>query len=151
MAMAAPFFAMTMGLPALVFLCVALASLLRGVHRPRFRPLYIQTKPVRLAWTFALIALSLAGFTVHYWNAIYGYFFFICGMAGWMADDLLIKRAALKMQKSSRASVPRNKSATGRELDGIEEHGRGIINYPSPVPSPSPLPRPVYAFPRISS
>ena len=143
--------AMTMGLPALVLLVVALVSLVRGVHKARPHILDLQTQPIRLAWTFALIALSLAGFTVHYWNAIYGYFFFICGMAGWMADDLLIKRASLRLRNKMSAGMPRQKRAAGREFDGTGEPGRGEINYPSPAPFPSPLPRPVYAFPRNSS
>jgi len=139
--------AMTTGLPSLVFLCVGLVSLAMGVHKPRFPALDLRTKPVRLAWTFALIALSLAGFTVHYWNAIYGYFFFVCGMAGWMADDLLIRRGAQQMQRAH-GSMRNHKSATGRENDGTVKPGRGDENYPSPVLPPSPLPRPVYAFPK---
>ena len=148
--------AMTTGVPALLLLSGALFSLARHVHKPRLRPLDIQTKPLRLAWTFALIALSLAGFTVHYWNAIYGYFFFICGMAGWMADDMLIKRAAYLMQH--RMGMGRSDAkALVEPGDEFDKSGRpGTETYPAPGPTTGPAPgsrmpavsRPVYAFPR---
>lgn len=143
--------AMTTGLPALILLASALLSLVLNVHKPRFRPLDLQTRPLRLAWTFALIALSLAGFTVHYWNAIYAYFFFICGAAGWMADGLLIKRASANLQRMLSRGENKQNGVVGREIDGTEERRRGMVDYPSPAPSPELVPRPVYAFPRSVS
>ena len=34
----------------------------------------------------SLIALSLVGCTVHFWNVLYAFFFFFIGMSGWIAD-----------------------------------------------------------------
>ena len=124
--------AMTTGVPALLFLVGALFLLARNVHKPRFRPLDIQTKQLRLAWTFALFALSLAGFTVHYWNAIHGYFFFICGIAGWMADDMLIKRAAYQMQQKMGMARNGRKALAERDDEAEKTHRPSTGPYPAP-------------------
>ena len=129
--------AMTTGLPALFLLLTAILNMMWNVHRPRFKPLDMRTRNLRLAWTFAVIALALAGCTVHYWNAIYAYFFFVCGMAGWMADGYLIKRAATLMQRQN-ASMPADPPIPGNR--GRRRGGNH--------PPHRPMPRPVYAFPR---
>lgn len=136
--------AMTTGLPALLLLLTAILSMMWYVHRPRFRPLDIRTGKLRLAWTFAVIALALAGCTVHYWNAIYAYFFFVLGMAGWMADGYLIRRAAMIMQRQS-ASM----QADGSVADGSGSRDGGN-RQPRPKPQPGrvPMPRPAYGFPK---
>ncbi len=137
--------AMTTGLPAVFLLLTAILSMAWQVHRPRFGPLDAATRKLRLAWTFAIIALALAGCTVHYWNVIYAYFFFVCGMAGWMADGFLIKRAALVMQATHENDTKDANGAARRYGDVVDGRTgrRGGDQRPLPVPSP----RPVYAFP----
>ena len=141
--------AMTTGMPAVFFVTLGIGSLLRNVHKARYRPLDVQSRPLRLAWTFALISLCLAGFTVHYWNAIFAYFFFICGIAGWMGDDMLIKRAAAQMQRGMPVAADEVDNDRGHRGGGeINGPSRGQVNQPSPGRPVAPLPRPVYAFPR---
>lgn len=90
---------MRSGLPALLFLALAIGLLLRGVHRNSgiMPPAY---RRIARGWTISLFALSLAALTVHYWNSIHAYYFLFLGLAGWLADP------------KSRATQARANSAT---------------------------------------
>ena len=64
------------------------------------------------AWLFSLIALSLAACTVHFWNALYAYFFFFLGLGGFMADPKRVRARAPKavaqpQDPPAYAAVPR--------------------------------------------
>ena len=39
----------------------------------------------------SLVALSLVGTTVHFWNVLYTFFFFFLGISGWIADPARAK------------------------------------------------------------
>ena len=84
---------MRMGVPALVLLVLAMTLLLVAIHQQKVG----MTKEIRrlvIAWTFSVLALSLAGCTVHYWNNLHAYFFFTLGMMAWVGDSKLARKRA---------------------------------------------------------
>ncbi|MEL6374122.1 MAG: hypothetical protein AAFR04_09155 [Pseudomonadota bacterium] len=78
---------MRQGLPALFLLLLSITLMIRAVNARGMAP---QTHPgVRnygKGWMMGLVALSLIACTVHYWNVLHSYFFFILGLGGWLAD-----------------------------------------------------------------
>jgi hypothetical protein len=105
---------MRMGIPALVVLLSGIALLMWSMHRQRVG-MTLEIRRLVIAWSFSLIALSLAGCTVHYWNAIHAYFFFFLGITAWVGDPYLAaKRAAVSAlqaprQKARHTSNPSRK------------------------------------------
>lgn len=81
------------GLPALLFLVVAIVLIAwqqtRIVGRDKELNLY------RMGWLATIIGFSVSGITVHFWNAMFAYFFFLVGTGVWMARP--IKRSAKKL------------------------------------------------------
>ena len=113
---------MRMGVPALAMLMLAITLLLIAVHNQRIA----MTKEIRrlvIAWTFSMIALSLAGCTVHYWNNIHAYFFFLLGLMAWVGDPRVARKRAQAMARAQGARAP------------------------APVGSPQPARPPFPAFP----
>jgi hypothetical protein len=94
--------AMRSGIPTFLLLVLAIVLVLRGVVKRGTRAKDRDVRGFARAWIFSLIALSLAACTVHYWNAIYAYFFFFVGLGGWMADPKRARAAA----KSGRQVTP---------------------------------------------
>lgn len=84
---------MRMGVPALTFLLLAIALLMIAIHQQRVG-MSREIRRVVIAWTFSMIAISLAGCTVHYWNNIHAYFFFLLGLMAWVGDSRLARRRA---------------------------------------------------------
>ena len=68
--------------------------LLRNVHFKRRRPFTRLEKEIAIGWTISFLAIAIAGGTVHYWNSLYAYFFFLIGMGGWLADAKPLKAVA---------------------------------------------------------
>lgn len=89
--------AMRQGLPSLVVLLLALAVLTRAVVVNGLRHPDLRIRRISRGWVTSLIALSLVGTTVHFWNVLYAFFFFVVGMAGWLAD---VRRSAVARQSS---------------------------------------------------
>jgi hypothetical protein len=88
--------AMRQGLPVLFLLVLALGLLVRavvkrGLHQPDPR-----VRRLARGWIISLIALSLVGVTVHFWNVLYTFYFFFVGLAGWMADPRRVRKAAIR-------------------------------------------------------
>jgi hypothetical protein len=84
---------MRMGVPALALLVLAMTLLLVAIHQQKVG----MTKEIRrlvIAWTFSVLALSLAGCTVHYWNNLHAYFFFTLGMMAWVGDSKIARKRA---------------------------------------------------------
>jgi O-antigen ligase len=79
---------MRTGIPAFVLLACAILLLVIGVLRmaPRARDRHVDN--AAKAWLMAVFALSLIAATVHFWNVSHAYFFFILGLAGWIADPV---------------------------------------------------------------
>lgn len=88
--------AMRCGIPAFALLVLSLSLLVHGVVRRGCKNPDRTIRNFALGWIIALIALSLAGATVHYWNALYAYFFFVMGLAGWIADPKRMKSTKKK-------------------------------------------------------
>jgi hypothetical protein len=93
--------AMRAGIPTFMTLVLAILLLLRAVVKRGTGAKDRAVREFSRAWIFSLFAMSFAACTVHYWNAIYTYFFFFMGLAGWIADP---KRAAVR--KAARPAPP---------------------------------------------
>ena len=100
--------AMQEGIPAIVLLIAAIWFLIAAVHKrgPGQRPKREQRASV--GWTLSFVAFTLAGFTVHYWDATHSYLFMLLGMSGWLADPLRVKsKVKAKLpQAAARAHWP---------------------------------------------
>ncbi len=107
------------GVPGLAMLVLGIVLIVAAVRKRGLRNPDMTIRRLSRGWIMSLIALSLVGFTVHFWNVLYAYFFFYVGMAGWLADPARVRAKAKKTLPKPRPPV-------------IE---RG----------PAPLPRPVYA------
>lgn len=77
---------MRQGIPAILLLALAIALLARDVIRRRHRHADRDVRRIAMGWMMTVIALSLIGATVHYWNVLHAYFFFVIGLGGWIAD-----------------------------------------------------------------
>jgi hypothetical protein len=78
--------AMRTGIPTFLLLSLAIGLLVHAVVKRGTGSAEPAVRAFARAWIFSLIALSLAACTVHLWNAVYAYFFFFLGLAGWMGD-----------------------------------------------------------------
>jgi len=70
------------GLPALVFLAAAIITL--ALRQARANANNVDVNRHRMAWLAIIIGLSVSGITVHFWNAVFAYFFFLIGTGAWM-------------------------------------------------------------------
>ncbi|MEQ1652126.1 MAG: hypothetical protein ABL897_06545, partial [Hyphomicrobium sp.] len=105
------------GLPAIILLLGGIVFITRAVVKRGLRNRDIVVRRLSRGWIMSLIALSLVGCTVHFWNVLYAFFFFFVGMSGWIADP---KRA--RAPAKSKAMNP----------------PRAVVMQPLPV-RPSPL------------
>lgn len=71
------------GLPALVFLAAAIVVL--ALRQVRANANDIEINRHRMAWLAITIGIAVSGITVHLWNAVFAYFFFLIGTGAWMA------------------------------------------------------------------
>ncbi len=85
--------AMRSGIPAFLLLATAIVLIGRAVVKNQRKLADPIARKLVMGWFMSLIALSLIGCTVHYWNVLYSYFFFFLGLGGWLADP---KKTALK-------------------------------------------------------
>lgn len=101
---------MRSGIPALLLLLLAIGLLMRSANQAA-RP-FRGSDEARLvfAWTTSLVALGLAGLTVHYWNAILAYSFFFLGLGGWFTDALKPVAAAPADAANAPAMAPRRRA-----------------------------------------
>jgi hypothetical protein len=88
--------AMRAGIPTFLLLALAIALLVRAVVKRGTGSKEPSIRAFARAWIFSLTALSLAACTVHYWNAIYTYFCFFLGLAGWIADPKRVRAMAMR-------------------------------------------------------
>lgn len=94
--------AMRTGIPAFLLMALAMLLVVRGVVKRGCRAKDRAVRRFARAWVFSLIALSLAACTVHYWNALYAYFFFFLGLGGFIADP---KRAVARASRPKPVAV----------------------------------------------
>lgn len=71
------------GLPALVFLVAAIVTL--ALRQVRANANNAEVNRHRMAWLAITIGIAVSGTTVHLWNALFAYFFFLIGTGAWMA------------------------------------------------------------------
>jgi hypothetical protein len=71
------------GLPALIFLVAAIATL--AIRQTRVNGHSTDLNRHRMAWLAIIVGLSISGVTVHFWNSLFAYFFFLIGTGAWMA------------------------------------------------------------------
>ncbi len=97
---------MRAGMPAVVLLLLAMAMLFRKVAVQGRRHPEPEARQFQLGWSMSVVALSLIGCTVHYWNVPYAYLFFILGLGGWLADPLPQWARARKSIRSDDVIAP---------------------------------------------
>ena len=103
--------AMRAGIPTFLLLILSLTLITRAVITRGCKHKDRGVRQFALAWIVSLIALSLSACTVHYWNALYAYFFFFIGLAGWIADPIRVKAA-------NAAKTTARRSESNRMHDG---------------------------------
>jgi hypothetical protein len=74
--------AMRYGVPAFLLQAAALLFLCFAVGRRRFRDRRLRA--YRTGWLIAIVALIIAGASVHFWNAIFCLFMFLQGSGVWL-------------------------------------------------------------------
>lgn len=100
--------AMREGLPAIIFLVGGIVMITRAVTKRGLNHQDIAVRRLSRGWIMSLIALSLVGTTVHFWNVLYTFFFFFIGLAGWIADP---KRVKVKVKSKTMANPSRGPAA----------------------------------------
>jgi hypothetical protein len=70
------------GLPALFFLAAAIITL--ALRQVRANATNAEVNRHRMAWLAIIIGMAVSGITVHLWNAVFAYFFFLIGTGAWM-------------------------------------------------------------------
>jgi hypothetical protein len=103
--------AMRAGVPALGLLLAAIVLLAMRVERGMRLSRSKAILQAGRGWMIALVALSLAASTVHFWNVLYAYFFFFLALAGWIADP---RRGAVRRVQPGEARA----SAAGLGMAG---------------------------------
>ena len=77
------------GLPAFALLAFGILALFLPINRTKG-----ETKSIALmktAWSFTIVGLIVAGCTVHFWNSLYSWFFFILGSGAWLISPTVLK------------------------------------------------------------
>ena len=74
------------GLPALVFLVAAIVLIATAQARAVANDKDINRH--RMGWLAIIVGLAVSGITVHFWNAMFAYFFFLIGTGVWMTRPL---------------------------------------------------------------
>jgi hypothetical protein len=92
--------AMREGIPALVLIVAFIAFAIRAVYKRGLRHPDFAVRRFARGWIMSLIALSLVGVTVHFWNVLYAFYFFFMGLAGWMGDPMRVRAMAKSRVKS---------------------------------------------------
>ena len=72
------------GLPALLFLVAAILAL--GFAQARGVRGDARLERHRMAWVAMVVGMAVAGTTVHFWNALFAYFFFLLGSGAWLVQ-----------------------------------------------------------------
>ncbi|MBS0262848.1 MAG: hypothetical protein JSS02_12920 [Planctomycetes bacterium] len=82
------------GMPAVLSLGGAMLYLMIKLGRTNYPSRDVQRS--RMGWIVCLVGLSVAGSTVHYWNALFCLFCFLLGSGAWMALPAASRRSAPK-------------------------------------------------------
>lgn len=131
--------AMRQGIPAFLLLALAIVLLARAVLTRRHRHVDDNATRVAIGWMMTVIALSLIGATVHYWNVLHAFFFFVLGLGGWIADPARSAAASFAVRRVD-TSQQRNRR---RGDVAAPTHGQP---YPTPAAAAATWGRPYRAL-----
>lgn len=106
---------MRQGIPAFLLLALAIVLLGHDVMKRRHRHSDGQARKIAMGWMMSLIALSLVGATVHYWNVLHTYFFFFIGLGAWIADPTRAALASFALTQRAPARATDKKAASRPE------------------------------------
>ena len=70
------------GMPALLFLVAAIVYI--AVQQSRQTGGDVDLNRYRMGWLTMIVGFTVSGITVHFWNALFAYFFFLVGTGAWM-------------------------------------------------------------------
>lgn len=98
--------AMRQGIPALLLLMGGIALMIRAVVKRGLRHPDFAVRRFARGWIMSLIALSMIGITVHFWNVLFAFFFFFIGLGGWMGDATWARKTAKSKVLSRRQPAP---------------------------------------------
>ncbi len=119
--------AMREGIPAVALLILALALLMRSVVVKGLRHPELRIRRISRGWIMTLIALSLIGTTVHFWNVLYSFFFFIVGLAGWIADPKRVAQSRARPATNSRNPLPPARHASPYQPSRVGQPHRPAV------------------------
>jgi hypothetical protein len=97
------------GLPALAFLVAAIVTL--AIRQARASGRNAELNRHRMAWIVIIVGLAISGVTVHFWNAVFVYFFFLIGTGAWMVYPP--RRRSTHVPAMSHPPVGNNLTAAG--------------------------------------
>lgn len=86
------FVAMRQGIPSFFCLALGIGLIARGVVTKSIRQPDMLRRRLARGWLISLIALTLVGATVHFWNVLFTFFFFFIGAGGWLADPKRVRK-----------------------------------------------------------
>lgn len=72
------------GLPSFFFLATSIIILLLTIGEKK--TFTRRVNEMRMGWVFSLIGFIVAGWTVHFWNSLLVWFFFLLGSGAWMTQ-----------------------------------------------------------------
>jgi hypothetical protein len=99
------------GVPAIVLLIAGIVFATRAVVKRGLRHQDFAIRRLSRGWIMSLIALSLVGCTVHFWNVLYAFFFFFIGLSGWIADPKRVRASAKAKSHARPRLLPHQTSA----------------------------------------
>lgn len=85
--------AMRSGIPGFLLMLVPIVLIARGVNRRAIWGNDQARRRLARGWMISLVSLCLVAATVHFWNVVQAYFFFLVGLGGWLADPVRSRAA----------------------------------------------------------
>lgn len=117
--------AMREGIPGILSLVLAVAFITRAVVKRGLKHPDAHIRRLSRGWIMSMIALSLVGCTVHFWNVLYAFFCFFIGLAGWIADPIKVRAKARK------AKAPRTPQLLPEPQQYPTSGGYGALPHPA--------------------
>lgn len=132
---------MRAGLPAFFLMMIAIVLQGKAVKNRGMTSRDSDIRRLAMGWTMSIIALSLIATTVHFWNVLHAYFFFILGLGAWMADPARVKAAVKSKIPAAHRSQPGPQPAPQRPVYRPELPPRPAYMpaYMPPCATPLPL------------
>ncbi|MEO1281835.1 MAG: hypothetical protein AAFV69_08880 [Pseudomonadota bacterium] len=135
--------AMRQGIPSFLVLALGIALLIRATVVNRRRLTDPDARNMLRGWTMSLVALCLIGSTVHYWNVLQTYMFFLIGLGGVFADP--VRQKVMAKRATVTEPPPQSQVAPGAAVPRPPAPSNAPRHRPAPPPIPSVLPPPLPA------